>query len=246
MGGTVPRPPGVHRVRSGTSPTTPAPGPPACSSRSSTGWPASPRPSCAAPQHSSFEPWASPTPRSENCSSCSTSSRNPSSSTAPRSPPSWRSTPPRWTRPWPTPWPPTAPTQHRKPAGLRRALWRISRLVPRSALNKSHFPMINVTKPQVSCLLLDRKQGYSVAFQGGSTSRLRREHAATPKADIACRRLAELSRSVTRHHRRVWQARCPTGQTRQLSPGFAMPSSAATPSSAPGRPTLLVALVCPW
>jgi hypothetical protein len=40
------------------------------------------------------------------------------------------------------------------------------------------------------------------------------------KADIACRRLAELSRSVTRHHRRIWQARCPTGQTRQLSPGL--------------------------
>jgi hypothetical protein len=39
------------------------------------------------------------------------------------------------------------------------------------------------------------------------------------QADIACRRLAELSRSVTRHHRRVWQARCPTGQTRELSPG---------------------------
>jgi hypothetical protein len=33
----------------------------------------------------------------------------------------------------------------------------------RSALKKSHFPMINVTKQQVSCLLLDRKQGYSVA-----------------------------------------------------------------------------------
>jgi len=35
--------------------------------------------------------------------------------------------------------------------------------VARSALNKSHFPMINVAKPQVSRLLLDRKQGYSVA-----------------------------------------------------------------------------------
>jgi len=74
-------------------PNDPTPGPPASWSRSSTGWPASPRPSSAAPQHSSFEPWASPTPRSGNCSSCSTSSRNPSSATAPRSPPSWRSTP---------------------------------------------------------------------------------------------------------------------------------------------------------
>ena len=34
---------------------------------------------------------------------------------------------------------------------------------PRSALNKSHFPMINVAKPQVSCFSLDRKHGYSVA-----------------------------------------------------------------------------------
>ena len=40
------------------------------------------------------------------------------------------------------------------------------------------------------------------------------------KADIACRRLAELSRSVMRRHRWVWQARCPTGQTSQLSPGL--------------------------
>src|SRR6201987_5297921 len=78
------------RARSGTSPTTPAPGPPASWPRSSTGWPASPGPSSAAPQYSCFEPWASPTPRSGNCSSCSTNSRNPSSSTAPRSPPSWR------------------------------------------------------------------------------------------------------------------------------------------------------------
>ena len=39
------------------------------------------------------------------------------------------------------------------------------------------------------------------------------------QADIAWRRLADLSRSVTRYHRPVWQARCPTGQTRQLSPG---------------------------
>ena len=37
---------------------------------------ASPRPSSAALRHSCFEPWASPTPRSGNCSSCSTSSRN--------------------------------------------------------------------------------------------------------------------------------------------------------------------------
>jgi nucleoside-diphosphate-sugar epimerase len=34
-------------------------------------------------------------------------------------------------RPWPAPWPPTAPAQHRKPAGLRRALRRITPLVPR-------------------------------------------------------------------------------------------------------------------
>jgi len=81
---STPRP----RARSGTSPTTPAPGPPASWSRSSTGWPASPGPSSAAPRYSCFEPWASPTPRSGNCSSCSTNSRNPSSSTAPRSPPS--------------------------------------------------------------------------------------------------------------------------------------------------------------
>src|ERR1019366_5251637 len=63
-------------------------------------------------------------------------------------------------------------------------------------------------------------------------------------ADIACRRLAELSRSVTRHHRRVWQARCPTGQTRQLSPG---PRDApqrydavigTRPPNAPGRARL--------
>ena len=30
-------------------------------------------------------------------------------------------------------------------------------------MNKSHFAMINLTKPQVSGLLLDRKQGYSAA-----------------------------------------------------------------------------------
>ncbi len=30
-------------------------------------------------------------------------------------------------------------------------------------MNKSHFPMINVAKPQVSCLLFDREQVYSVA-----------------------------------------------------------------------------------
>ena len=118
------------RARSGTSPTTPTPGPPASWSTSSTGWPASPGPGSAAPRCSCFEPWASPTPRCGNCSRCSTSSRSPSSSTAARSPPSSASTPPRWTRPSPTPSPPTAPAQHRKPAGLRRALRRISRLVP--------------------------------------------------------------------------------------------------------------------
>src|SRR6478609_6193744 len=118
-------------------PNDPAPGPPASWPRSSTSWPASPGPSSAAPRYSCFGPWASPAPRSGNCSSCSTSSRNPSSSTAPRSPPSWMSTPPRWTRPWPAPRPPTAPAQHRKPAGLRRALWRISRLVPRGSTARS-------------------------------------------------------------------------------------------------------------
>src|ERR1700745_3557924 len=61
---STPRP----RARSGTSPTTPAPGPPASWPRSSTGWPTSPGPSSAAPQYSCFEPWASPTPRSGNCS----------------------------------------------------------------------------------------------------------------------------------------------------------------------------------
>jgi len=40
---------------------------------------------------------------------------------------------------------------------------RPPRIPPRSALNKSHFPMINIAKPQVSRLLLDRKRGYSVA-----------------------------------------------------------------------------------
>ncbi len=29
-------------------------------------------------------------------------------------------------------------------------------------MNKSHFPMISVAKPQVSCLLFDREQVYSV------------------------------------------------------------------------------------
>jgi hypothetical protein len=70
-------------------------------------------------------------------------------------------------------------------------------------------------------------------------------HAQSNKADIACRRLAELSRSVTRRHRRFWLARCPAGQTCQLSPGLRDVSSATTPSLAPGRPTLLVVLVCP-
>ena len=37
------------------------------------------------------------------------------------------------------------------------------RRLARSPLNKSHLPMINAAKPQVSYLLLDRKQGYSVA-----------------------------------------------------------------------------------
>ena len=46
-------------------------------------------------------------------------------------------------------------------AGEDRCAYRA--YASRSALNKSHFPMINVTKPQVSCLLLDRKEGYSVA-----------------------------------------------------------------------------------
>jgi hypothetical protein len=30
-------------------------------------------------------------------------------------------------------------------------------------MNKSHFPMINLAKPQVSGLHLDHKQGYSAA-----------------------------------------------------------------------------------
>jgi nucleoside-diphosphate-sugar epimerase len=76
---------------------------------------ASPRPSCGAPHRWCCEPWGSSTPLSGSCSSCSTSSRNPSLSTAPRSPPSWMSTPPRWTKPWPTPWPATPP----RPAKLR-------------------------------------------------------------------------------------------------------------------------------
>ena len=64
------------------------------------------------------------------------------------------------------------------------------------------------------------------------------------KADIACRRLAELSRSVTRHHWRVWQARCPTGQTRQLSPGLRDAQQrydaviGTRPPNAPGRARL--------
>jgi hypothetical protein len=64
------------------------------------------------------------------------------------------------------------------------------------------------------------------------------------KADLACRRLAELSRSVTRHHRRVWQARCPTGQTRQLSPGLRDAQQrydaviGTRPPNAPGRARL--------
>ena len=89
-------------ARSGTSPATPTPGPPASWSRSSTSSPASPGPNSAAPQPSCCAPSGSSTRPCGNCWSCSTSSRNPSSSTAPRSPPSSMSTPPRSTRPWPT------------------------------------------------------------------------------------------------------------------------------------------------
>src|SRR5208283_3908179 len=62
-------------------------------------------------------------------------------------------------------------------------------------------------------------------------------------ADIACRRLAELSRSVTRHHWRVWQARCPTGQTRQLSPSARGDWRRAGTFAPTGRPAGRVSLV---
>jgi nucleoside-diphosphate-sugar epimerase len=68
-------------------------------STASTASPASPAPSSAAPQCWCCEPSGSSTPPSGNWWSCSMSSRSPSSSTAPRSRPSSRSTPPDWTRP---------------------------------------------------------------------------------------------------------------------------------------------------
>ena len=66
----------------------------------------------------------------------------------------------------------------------------------------------------------------------------------TDQADIACRRLAELSRSVTRCHRPIWQARCRTGQTRQRSPGLCDAQQrydaviGTRPPNAPGRARL--------
>src|SRR6266700_1884145 len=69
----------------------------------------------------------------------------------------------------------------------------------------------------------------------------------TISADIACRRLAELSRSVTRHQPPGLASKVPDGSDPStLAWPSPVPSSATTPSSAPGRPTLLVALVCPW
>ncbi len=50
--------------------------------------------------------------------------------------------------------------------------------------------------------------------------------------------------TVTRHHRRVWQARCPTGQTRRLSPGLRDAPQrydavvGTRPPNAPGRARL--------
>jgi hypothetical protein len=59
------------RARSGTSPTTPTPGPPASWSTPSTSSPASPRPSSAAPQCCCCGPSGSPTQPSGSCSNCS-------------------------------------------------------------------------------------------------------------------------------------------------------------------------------
>jgi hypothetical protein len=42
---------------------------------------------------------------------------------------------------------------------------------------------------------------------------------AAPTADIACRRLAELSRLATKRHRPVWAGKCPASQSRLLSCG---------------------------
>ncbi|SLJ98749.1 hypothetical protein SAMN06272721_102461 [Arthrobacter sp. P2b] len=89
----------THPAKSGTCPTTPKPAAPRNWSIPSTVRPDSHAPGSAPSRRSSCTPWPLPTRSFGNCSKCSTSSKNPSSSTAAKSPQGSVPQPLPWTRP---------------------------------------------------------------------------------------------------------------------------------------------------